>query len=143
MDCSLSSVISSSNFSRAILCYGNNTDCSSLIPNCIACFNSTLCVYCQPDLILYKNACMNCSLPFVNSTSDLSLLLLCYGPNTNCSSLIPDCLVCYNSTLCLYCSVGHPTDGGCTSITGCTSVSYIPTSTNLTEVCTVCDTPIF
>jgi len=142
VDCSL--VAATSNASRALLCYGGNSNCSSHVPNCLACYNSTLCLFCQPDLILYQNSCTDCSLPYVNSTSDLILLFLCYGQNTNCVSLFPDCLVCYNSTLCLYCLGGRLVDGGCTSFPGCSVVSYIQTSiNNITEVCTFCKMPIY
>jgi len=88
--------------------------------DCQVCYNSSFCVYCSNHTLL-NGQCVNlCSLPYVISSTNLTHLLNCFG-NSSCPSTMTDCLICYNSTLCLYCANGSLINGSCLVIDGCAS----------------------
>jgi len=145
VDCSFDYVVMIDNLSHLLICFGDNGTCGSSISHCLVCYDDSLCLYCVPDRVLYENKCFDCVLGIVNTSSDLGLLNKCYGNDTSCRSSISDCLICYNSTLCLYCRVGRLVNGGCSDVPGCTSVASMSTNYSFinTSVCNSCQQPSF
>ena len=106
VSCSLAAAPSYS-VSKLLFCFENGTFCFPAISNCHVCYNSTLCLYCDPPYLLYQSECIDCSFAYVRSVSNLSYTMICYGVNSSCFPQIPSCIACYNSSLCLHCDVNH------------------------------------
>ena len=112
------------NTTLCLVCINNsiiiNGDCFSIL-GCVS-YNSTTCLSCLSGLDLINNACLNCSLAYVSSISNTSYLSLCFA-NQSCAGLGPHCSICYNASLCLFCSNGSLFNGNCIFISGCSSYS--------------------
>ncbi len=124
--------------------------CSSVMPNCTACLNATVCTGCAAGSILTNGTCIFSEAyvcPFGAYKDKVS------GACVNCTAAIPNCRQCSNATLCTECVPGTlPVGKLCLPLvpSNCTVGKYLDPSTqiclNCADVlanCTACDNATF
>jgi len=119
--------------------------CSNLITNCLTCPNSTFCSECQSNFTIQTNgSCSICQLSNCLTCVPVNGLNTCISCTSNftvinsscvsCSTIIPNCQACTNSTFCYNCAIGFTgqANGSCLACTlpnclNCLTINYVST----------------
>ena len=109
-------------------------NCSDFLPNCLACGSSTTCTLCMSNATLANGTCVASNAPCdVGAFMDPGT-----GVCLNCSSVLPNCTACLNSTICLNCTQGNSLMNGTCVLVGpifCTNGSFFDPAANKCIFC--------
>lgn len=126
--------------------------CDTFFDNCTYCVNELTCIACveSPNIIYMAGRCLRCgeAIPRCLNCTNFNNCTLCnqfyavYNLNSStictlCTNVMFGCLDCSSATNCTSCSIGSVVNNGCSSVSGCISVSQNGTK----SICDSCNYP--